>query len=167
MVLEDYFVMANVGDSPIVIFRQGADGKMKGEQLSIDHKPDTEEEAKRIIETGGVLDQHESNVTGKKIGPLRVWSKKVRQPGLAMTRSFGDGLAKSCGVIVNPSIKIVQRDKVSDRAILVCSDGISDQVSISEMEEVVQYFYKTQDTESCCKQLVEMATERWHSRHNM
>ena len=84
-----------------------------------------------------------------------------------MSRSLGDGLAKSCGVISTPTVRIVQRNKELDRAILVCSDGISDQVSLIEMEQTVKYFYKTQDTESCCKQLVETATERWHHRHNM
>ena len=115
----------------------------------------------------GLLDQHESQVTGKKIGPLRVWSKVVRQPGLAMTRSFGDKLAKSVGVIVRPTVRVFQRDKKRDKALLVCSDGISDQVTIPEMEEIVSYFHKSQDTENCCKQLVETATERWHKRHNM
>jgi serine/threonine protein phosphatase PrpC len=84
-----------------------------------------------------------------------------------MTRSLGDGLAKSCGVICKPSVKIIQRDRKRDRAILMCSDGISDQVTFSEMEEIIQFFYKSQDTENCCKQLVEIATERWHKRHNM
>ena len=60
-----------------------------------------------------------------------------------MTRSLGDGLAKSCGVINKPEVKIIQRDKKLDRAILVCSDGISDQLSLGEMEEIVAYFYKT------------------------
>lgn len=126
-----------------------------------------EEEQERILQTGGVLDQHESAVTGKKLGPLRVWSKEVRQPGLAMTRSLGDGLAKSCGVISKPTVKVIQRDKAIDRAILVCSDGISDQIVFEEMEELLQFYYKSQDTENCCKQLVEVATERWHQRHNM
>lgn len=84
-----------------------------------------------------------------------------------MSRSLGDGLAKSCGVSPLPTVRVVQRNKETDRALLVCSDGISDQVSLEEMEEIVYYYYKSQDTENCCKQLVEMATERWHSRHNM
>jgi serine/threonine protein phosphatase PrpC len=167
VVLEDYFVVANCGDSPVFVFRQGKPGKITAEQISLDHKPEMEEEAKRIIATGGILDQHESALTGKKLGPLRVWSNKVRQPGLAMTRSLGDGLAKTCGVICKPTVRVVQRDKAVDRAVLVCSDGISDQVGVEEMEEIVQFFYKSQDTESCCKQFVEMATERWHKRHNM
>jgi serine/threonine protein phosphatase PrpC len=78
LVVEDYFVVANAGDSPIVIFRQDEDGRFRAEQLSIDHKPEIEEERIRILERGGVLDQHASALTGKKLGPLRVWCKHVR-----------------------------------------------------------------------------------------
>lgn len=66
LVQEDYFVIANVGDSPIFIFREesiigdrrGArhGKKMVAEQVTVDHKPDNPEESKRIIETGGLLD---------------------------------------------------------------------------------------------------------------
>lgn len=57
IVLEDFLVVANVGDSPAIIFRQMQNqSRFKAEQLSIDHKPDMEEERKRILEAGGVLD---------------------------------------------------------------------------------------------------------------
>jgi serine/threonine protein phosphatase PrpC len=84
-----------------------------------------------------------------------------------MSRSLGDGMATRCGVIAHPTVKIIPRDRLRDRAILVCSDGISDQISHHELEETVTHFYKTQDTENCCKQLVESATEKWHTKHNM
>ena len=57
---------------------------------------------------------------------MRVWSKEVRQPGLAMSRSLGDNMAKKCGVVATPTVRIVKRDRIRDRAIIVCSDGISD-----------------------------------------
>lgn len=184
MVQEDYLVVANCGDSPVYIFREDTtsssatnvgqkghankDEKFVGEQLSLDHKPDMPEERERINKIGGVLDQFESQVTGKKVGPMRVWSKETRQPGLAMSRSLGDNLAKSCGVVATPTVKIIPRNKLRDRAILVCSDGISDQVSIPEMADTIHFFYrKQQDTENCCKQLVESATQKWHTKHNM
>ena len=62
LVQEDYFVIGNVGDSPIFIFREepikgSRNGKkMEAEQVTIDHKPDMPEESKRIISTGGLLD---------------------------------------------------------------------------------------------------------------
>ena len=106
LVLEDYFVVANCGDSPIIIFRQH-NHIFRGEQISMDHKPDQEEERNRILASNGVLEQYESAITGKKIGPMRVWSKHIHQPGLAMSRSLGDGLAKTCGVISTPTVRVI------------------------------------------------------------
>ena len=50
---------------------------------------------------------------------------------------------------------------------MICSDGISDQCTQQEMEETFGYFYKSQDTENCCKRLVDSATEKWHHKHSM
>jgi serine/threonine protein phosphatase PrpC len=57
LVQEDYFVVANCGDSPIFIFRENRSEVFKVEQVSVDHKPDTKEERDRILAVGGVLDQ--------------------------------------------------------------------------------------------------------------
>ena len=83
------------------------------------------------------MDQFESQVSGKKVGPMRVWSKHIRQPGLAMSRSIGDDLAKQCGVIATPSVRIIPRDRERDRGIIICSDGISDQIEVNEIAETV------------------------------
>jgi hypothetical protein len=39
---------------------------------------------------------------GDPIGPARVWLKKENIPGLAMSRSIGDLIAASVGVIEEP-----------------------------------------------------------------
>ena len=88
LVQEDYLVVANVGDSPVYVFKdiskdeftKGSphEVRFKVEQLSVDHKPDQPEETERIIATGGILDQFQSAATGKKIGPMRVWTKESR-----------------------------------------------------------------------------------------
>ncbi len=41
---------------------------------------------------------------GEFVGPHRVWLKKENIPGLAMSRSMGDQLAASVGVIQEPGI---------------------------------------------------------------
>jgi hypothetical protein len=38
------------------------------------------------------------------MGPFRVWVKEQNIPGLAMTRSFGDYVASTVGVIDEPEI---------------------------------------------------------------
>jgi hypothetical protein len=57
---------------------------------SRDHKPNETDEAKRILKVGGRIEAFQ-DYDGKPLGPLRVWLKKEDLPGLAMTRSFGDG----------------------------------------------------------------------------
>ena len=49
-------MVANCGDSPIYVFRDNKTEVFKGDQLSVDHKPDNKEETERILATGGVLD---------------------------------------------------------------------------------------------------------------
>ena len=50
---------------------------------------------------GGVVDKVKDK-DGEKTGPYRVYIKDKDQPGLAMSRSFGDKKAKSCGVRSRP-----------------------------------------------------------------
>jgi hypothetical protein len=40
-------------------------------------------------------------------GPKRVWLKNKQAPGLAMTRSLGDLVAKTVGVTHEPEIKFL------------------------------------------------------------
>ena len=47
-------------------------------------------------------------------------------PGLAMSRSLGDMVAESLGVIPIPDTKIQKRNYERDRAIVLCSDGVSE-----------------------------------------
>ena len=53
--------------------------------------------------SGGVIDTFKDE-NGENIGPQRVWAKEDDMPGLAMSRSIGDGLAHSVGVIPTPQI---------------------------------------------------------------
>jgi len=70
--------------------------------LSKDHKPNNEEERYRIEQKGGLVEKFIEN--GKKIGPYRVWKKNEAYPGIAMSRSLGDLIAKKIGVISIPGI---------------------------------------------------------------
>jgi hypothetical protein len=51
---------------------------------------------------------------GGPVGPMRVWLKNEDSPGLAMSRSLGDGLAESLGVIATPDTKIYKRQHERD-----------------------------------------------------
>ena len=44
-----------------------------------------------------------SNAAGRRVGPHRVFNKDMTAPGLAMSRSLGDGYAHSLGVSAVPT----------------------------------------------------------------
>lgn len=44
-----------------------------------------------------------SNASGRRVGPHRVFNAELTAPGLAMSRSLGDGYAHSLGVSAVPT----------------------------------------------------------------
>ena len=70
-------------------------------------------------------------------GPKRVWLKNKQVPGLAMTRSIGDLVAASVGVISEPEIFVYSNLKPSDKAIVIASDGIWDRMTNKEITYIV------------------------------
>lgn len=95
---------ANAGDSRAVLYTSSKKGGLKSVPLSEDHKPDIPAEAARVEKMGGrvepILGPH-----GQYLGPNRVWKVDEDTPGLAMSRSLGDGLAHSVGVTWEPEVK--------------------------------------------------------------
>lgn len=57
----------------------------------------------RILKQGGRIEPFKDDDEGF-IGPPRVWLADEDLPGLAMSRSFGDRLAASVGVVAVPGI---------------------------------------------------------------
>lgn len=75
---------------------------------------------------GRVEPFRESN--GAPIGPARVWLKIENVPGLAMSRSFGDAVAHSVGVIPDPEFFELEINS-SDKFIIIGSDGLWEFIS--------------------------------------
>lgn len=102
------YIVANAGDSRSVLCRNG-----KAVDLSFDHKPESEEEEKRIKKAGGVV--YMGRVNG----------------GLNLTRSFGDFDYKKNSTLgydeqmitCKPDIREYDR-KEGDEFIIVGCDGI-------------------------------------------
>lgn len=74
--------------------------------MTRDHKPSTPDEAARIKRRGGRIEPFKDE-DDQFIGPARVWLKDDDVPGLAMSRSFGDRVAASVGVIAEPGILVI------------------------------------------------------------
>lgn len=58
--------------------------------------------------------------------------KHQSYPGLAMTRCFGDNIAKHIGVISEPDIQLFEI-KDEDKALVIASDGVWDVLSSLEI----------------------------------
>lgn len=82
-----------------------------------------------------------SDDKGDPIGPHRVWLKTQDYPGLAMSRSFGDEVAASVGVIAHPEImewKLTEYDKF----VILASDGLWEFIESSEVIIFFLFNYK-------------------------
>ena len=148
-------ICANVGDSRAIMFK-GNDNIIP---LSIDQKPDDPEESKRIIENGGEISQFEED--GEKSGPFRVWKKGEVYPGIAMSRSIGDLIASTLGVIPEPKFIEDKVDK-DTKFIVIASDGVWEFLDNKTVCDIVMPYYKKNDPEGACKTLIKQSTEWWN-----
>ena len=152
-------IVPNIGDSRAVLGRYDkATGKYKAIDLSRDHKPTEKDEAKRIYENDGRIQPFTEE--GEFVGPQRVWIKDEEVPGLAMTRSFGDRVAATVGVMSEPEIKEFDFDE-NDKFMIIASDGIWEFISSQECVDMIQSYYESNDIKGCCEYLYQESSRRW------
>lgn len=99
-IIGDKIICANAGDSRAIL-----SCKSGLRLLSFDHKPDNKDEKARILRSGGKVQPIKEG--GRNVGPARVWLKSGDYPGLAMSRSIGDFVAKSVGCTFAPGKTII------------------------------------------------------------
>ena len=164
---------ANVGDSRAFIARQLPDNyqsykniraKPSGNHwmsiaLSRDHKPNEGDESARIAKHGGRVEAYQDE-HGNPFGPARVWLKNQNIPGLAMSRSFGDRVAASVGVIAEPEILEFEVG-AEDKFIVVGSDGIFEFLSNEDVLKIVVPYWRINDINGACEVLAKEAKYRW------
>ena len=92
--------ISNLGDSRAVLYRVTNKEKLAIE-ISYDQKPTRPDEKERILKLGGKIEKLVHD--GVPVGPYRVWADD-EGPGIAMTRSLGDLMAKKIGLISDPEI---------------------------------------------------------------
>lgn len=158
-----YLVSTNTGDSRAVwakrvIGNKSGNGSFEIMNQSNDHKPDRQDEEKRINDMGGKVTR------GRGV---------ARVGGYALSRAFGDKVAHEDGLIVEPEIIVTELQNESEVLVILGSDGIWDFVS---SEEAMDVFGKSISnngkegtlSEACDKastEIVNMARLRWDAEY--
>ena len=154
-------ICANIGDSRAVVGRYDKNNKKWiSINLSRDHKPTEEDEARRILKKGGRIKPFLDEETGTEVGPPRVWVRDDEVPGLAMTRSFGDRVAAIAGTICVPEIKEYAFHE-GDKFVILASDGVWEFFSSEECINIIGKFYENNNIVECCNFLYEESRKRW------
>mmetsp|Transcript_12600 Transcript_12600/g.17879 ORF Transcript_12600/g.17879 Transcript_12600/m.17879 type:complete len:373 (+) Transcript_12600:107-1225(+) len=119
----------NIGDSRVILGKDEK-GVVVPEEITFDHKPDSPEEKKRILACGGRVFavEYDDGIDG----PPRVWLGHMDVPGLAMSRSLGDAVAHTAGVISDPEFTECELNPESDKFLVVATDGLWEFVENSE-----------------------------------
>eukprot|EP00871_Galdieria_phlegrea_P001293 jgi/Galph1/2164/GphlegSOOS_G850.1 len=159
----------NLGDSRCVVGRlvnptsgsRVSKEKYISVDMSYDHKPIRKDESDRILSSGGRIASWHSG-----LGPLRVWLADEWIPGLAMSRSFGDSLLHSVGVIEVPEVTCLSLSEV-DRFCVLASDGVWEFMSSQEVVEFVGKLRRKYSAQEAAEQLVQEAVRRWRKNEHV
>eukprot|EP00917_Polyrhabdina_sp_WS-2016_P006198 GHVP01013720.1.p1 GENE.GHVP01013720.1~~GHVP01013720.1.p1 ORF type:complete len:1126 (+),score=191.61 GHVP01013720.1:1638-5015(+) len=144
-----YLWCAACGDSRAVLCRD-----KKALALTDDHRPDRDDENKRILGAGGY-------VKGRRV-----------LGRLAVSRSFGDmeykniGTKKSPYVCVDPSI-VMERIQQKDEFVVLACDGLYDFCTNQEVVDFVRLNLQTCDVHTTAQHLVRYAIDTKKSRDNV
>ena len=163
ILLGTHLICANVGDSrAIALYDSNNDpnlSKLNIVPLSIDYKLEIPEERNRIIMAGGSVQKVKDSM-GELAGPLRVFKPGKDYPGLAMSRSIGDTIAKNLGVIAEPGIyeyNLNERFKF----IIMGSDGIWEFLTNEDAKNIGKVFYLNCEAKDLCEELYNSSLIKW------
>ncbi|KAG2526328.1 hypothetical protein JM18_004427 [Phytophthora kernoviae] len=170
LVCEKDVFIANIGDSRAIIARYSEDESTYVLHCETkDHKPNLPEERARIERSDGRVFEW---------GSYRVWLQDVDMPGLAMSRSFGDSVAKTVGVTAEPDVSTVEKlDFSSSRKkgerptafAVLASDGIWEFMTTDECIDFVAACIAEpgMSAQEACTALVEEAYDRWDAEEDV
>ncbi|KAL5729115.1 cGMP-dependent protein kinase [Ranunculus cassubicifolius] len=161
--------IANAGDSRAVIAeRRGKD--IVAVDLSIDQTPFRDDELERVKNCGArvmTLDQIEGlknpdvpcwgTEESDDGDPPRLWVPHGMYPGTAFTRSLGDSVAESIGVVATPEIVVLELNQ-NHQFFVIASDGVFEFLS---SQAVVDMVAKFKDPRDACAAIVAESYRLW------
>lgn len=169
----DKLVAAWAGDSRAVIGLSGTgdDGRPVRVVLPLtkDHKPDPSTcpmETQRILAAGGRVDRLACDAQGNPIGPFRIFLRNAWTPGLALSRAFGDRIARNIGVVPLPEVTSIllpdhfSRTELSlmRHVLIVASDGLWEWM---DAETATAIAWGAGSSMEAADALVEAARQHW------
>ena len=147
-------ITSNLGDSKIILISQTNTIK----ELNTLHTLNNTEEKNRILEHGGVI----SRLT---VGPLRIWYKNKKYPGLSITRSLGDFESDSLGVISIPEVKEYDLDEEQIKILVFGTDGVWKFLTNDKIMDIVLPYYLQNDAEGATQKIKETANNIWNIKN--
>ena len=153
-------ITTNIGDSRCIAVSFTNNNVI---QLTKDHKPDDINERERIESKGGEV----ARVNWANVGPFRVWFKGKNYPGLAMSRSIGDNIAKTIGVINEPDVNVYNANTLNVKAIVIATDGVWEFMNNNRIRDIVIEYYKADDCKGAGKKIVAEARKLWEVNNKM
>ena len=151
--IKDKILCYNIGDSRAIYITK----TNFIYQISEDHKPENPKEKNRIIQNGGRIKRINNSI----IGPLRVWLQNEDIPGLAMSRSFGDFIAETIGVICYGDYFEFNIGDSNINVVVLGSDGLFQFLNNNDICNICKDFIKNGNCKECCKILVDSAAKEW------
>ncbi|KAL9267916.1 phosphatase 2C and cyclic nucleotide-binding/kinase domain-containing protein [Drosera capensis] len=161
--------VANTGDSRAVI-AQKQGNNIVAVDLSNDQTPFRSDELERVKLCGArvlTLDQIEglknpdvqcwADEEGDDGDPPRLWVPNGMYPGTAFTRSIGDSVAETIGVVANPEIVVLELSPVYP-FFVIASDGVFEFISSQTLVEMVA---KYKDPRDACAAIVAESYRLW------
>lgn len=156
-----------IGDSRAIVGLTGSAAQVMI-PLTKDHKPDPlrcPDEAVRVTKEGGRIDRLTIDNQGRPAGPYRIFLKDRWVPGLAVSRSFGDHIAKDAGVISSPEITSLNLKSVfsgnaegSRQIMIVGTDGLWEWI---DNQDAIDLAWSMNSAEAAAHALAEAAQKNW------
>ena len=147
-------ISSNLGDSKIILISQNNTIK----ELNTLHTPNNPEEKNRIINNGGVINR-------LNVGPLRIWYKNKKYPGLSITRSFGDFESDSLGVLSVPDVKEYDLDEEQTKILIFGTDGVWKFMTNEQIMNTALPYYEQNDVEGATQKIKEIANQLWNIKN--
>ena len=166
--------VANVGDSRAIIGEE-RNARLVAYPLSADQTPFRKDERERVKAAGAIvanmdqmdgLEPMHENWTEAGAGgdeeddtgdPPRVWLKQKMLPGCAFTRSIGDAIGETVGVVAEPEVLIKELCE-GDKYIIIASDGVWEFLSNQTVLNMVSAY---KSPLKACKAVVNEAYKLW------